>query len=164
MKNIVRQILNRIQKEKVNRQKMRMALFVLSAFVVTGVLWQLKLTGITMTAEALCGYLEHIHTEQCLEKSLICQEQESPGHSHSDTECYAPAATAESIYGTQPASENVLICPLEGSAGHSHSDSCFEYTYICGYETEHTHSVLCYSDANADLETSGDWESTLPRQ
>lgn len=160
MKNIVRQILNRIQQEKVNRRKMRMALLVLSAFVVTGVLWQLKLTGITMTAEALCGHLEHTHTEQCLEKALVCQEQESPGHSHSDAECYAPA---ESDEATLPTSEQVLICPLAESAGHSHGDSCYETKYICGYDAEHIHSVLCYSDTKADLETRSNWESTLPK-
>lgn len=31
----------------------------------------------------------------------------------------------------------------------------------CGIE-EHTHSISCYSDPNADVETSADWEATLP--
>ena len=161
MKYTVRQILNRIQQEKVNRRKMRVALLVLSMFVATGVLWQLKLTGITMTAEALCGQLEHTHTEQCLERTVVCQELAAPGHSHS-AECYAPTEPTESDESTEPTEEPTLICLITESAGHSHSDTCYESKYICGFDTEHAHSTLCYSDTDADLETSADWEATLP--
>lgn len=121
MKNVIRQVLKQIQEDKRKRRRMGSALLVLSLLVITGVVWQLRITGITMTSEALCGQLEHQHDEQCVETVLVCQQED-----------------------------------------HEHTDECYESHYICGFDEEHTHTVLCYSDANADRETAQDWESTLP--
>lgn len=49
-----------------------------------------------------------------------------------------------------------LICSEE----HSHTDSCYMESYSCGLY-EHIHIASCYSDLQADLETSADWEATL---
>ncbi|MBR4072267.1 MAG: hypothetical protein IKK26_06915, partial [Clostridia bacterium] len=62
----------------------------LSLFIILGVFWWLKLTGITLAGEAFCGYSEHIHSEECEIVTLICQEE----HEHSDI-CYEKTSTCE---------------------------------------------------------------------
>ena len=47
---------------------------------------------------------------------------------------------------------------------HEHGDSCYSEGNpdpICGIE-EHIHKPGCYSDITADVESSEDWEATLP--
>lgn len=73
----------------------------LSLFVILGVFWWLKLTGITLAGEAFCGYTEHIHNEDCTTISLICSEE----HEHSEF-CY----------------EKTDTCALEE---HIHTSSCY---------------------------------------
>lgn len=93
----------------------------------------------------------HVHTDECYitEQTLICTLEENEEHSHSD-ECYSTVST--------------LICELpegEPAASHVHTDDCYEIIYGCGI-MEHTHSVFCYADYNADIETYETWMSTLP--
>lgn len=93
----------------------------------------------------------HVHTDECYitEQTLICTLEENEEHSHSD-ECYSTVST--------------LICELpegEPEASHVHTDDCYEIIYGCGI-MEHTHSVFCYADYNADIETYETWMSTLP--
>jgi uncharacterized repeat protein (TIGR01451 family) len=57
----------------------------------------------------------------------------------------------------------VLVCGLEEGSGHTHTDDCYEYQLTCGKE-EHTHSLACYSNSAADVETSDVWERTLPEE
>ena len=61
--------------------------------------------------------------------------------------------------------ESVLVCTEgEGASGagtHQHRDTCYKETLICGTE-EHQHTLLCYSNPEADLETADIWERTLP--
>lgn len=123
MKNIVKDFLNQIKEDKHKRRRSYAVMFVLSMLVASSVLWQMKLTGITMTGEALCGYLQHEHTTECRGMKVACG--------------------------------------LEESQEHQHNDECKQEAYVCGYEEEHAHTLLCYSDASADLETSSDWELTI---
>ncbi len=69
----------------------RVAVFlVLAVFVVTGVFWRLKLTGITLAGEAFCGKDEHEHTAECLGEGCTRAE-----HIH-DILCYSnPRADLE---------------------------------------------------------------------
>ena len=124
MKDIIRNLLNEIRAGRQRQRRSRLLLLGLSLLVAAGVVWQLRITGITMTGEALCGQLEHTHTTSCV--------------------------------GV------VTICGLEESEEHEHQPECQQEGYICEYTQEHTHTPLCYSNAKADLETSSDWESTLP--
>ena len=120
----------------------------------------------------ICGLEEtegHTHTEACYsetETALVCtleeraeQEQicgleETEGHTHTE-ECYETVT---------PTIEQKLICIEE----HEHTDSCYETvipegTLVCQLE-EHTHSLICFSNPNADVETSEDWEKNLPEE
>lgn len=86
----------------------------------------------------------HIHDESCYE--LICGQEESEGHIHSE-ECY----------------ERPLVCEQEESEGHQHTDGCYESVQSCELP-EHIHVLACYSNPEADVETSADWEETLPEK
>lgn len=117
----------------------------IAILVVAAVFWWLKLTGITMSNEAFCGYTEHQHSEDCIHKEPICS------------------------LGTEPA--RVLVCTDEAHghseacyeelSAHEHVDACYKAEYLCG-EEEHIHTAICFSNLEADLETKADWEATLP--
>ena len=54
------------------RHKKIIALFPLIAVLVAIIVfWCLKLIGITVTSDALCGVDEHIHSEECYSESSI---------------------------------------------------------------------------------------------
>ena len=59
----------------------------LSLAVVFVVFWSLKLTGIGVAGEAFCGKPEHVHSESCIQKTLICGQEETTTHTHTDA-CY----------------------------------------------------------------------------
>ena len=77
----------------------------LSVIVVFAVFWNLKLTGITMAGEAFCGKAEHVHSEECSKRPLICGLEETGEHIHS-----------ESCYGEPE------VCTLEA---HIHEANCY---------------------------------------
>ena len=79
--------------------------------------------------EPVCGLTEHTHTADCYTAQLICGQEESAGHVHSDACC----------------DENGnLICGLEESSGHAHDDTCYSQDLTCEIP-EHTHSSACYA-------------------
>ena len=82
MKDIIRNLLNEIRADKQRRRRVRAVLLALSLLVATGVVWQLRITGITMTGEALCGHLEHTHTTSCVGMVAVCGQEESDDHQH----------------------------------------------------------------------------------
>ncbi len=117
----------------------------------------------------------HTHSPDCYEErqTLLCQQEE---HSHStESGCFDADGTLtcqaqEHVHGGSCyLSEPVLICgqqetvPAEssGDTGHVHTDACYEVSYTCGFEQEHTHALACYSNPEADVETSADWEQTV---
>ena len=75
--------------EQLNSGKLRCAgkriTLLLSFFVVLGVFWSFKLTGITMAVEAFCGFQEHRHGEECLVSELVCTMEVTPGHTHDES-------------------------------------------------------------------------------
>lgn len=104
---------------------------------------------------------DHEHEEGCFEeqRTLICEWE----HIHDDS-CYQITETfvcteQEHIHG--PDCYEIPELPPQ-ETGHHHSDDCYMSSLVCGYEEEHEHSVECYSNPDADLESPGDWESTLP--
>lgn len=144
--NIERYILY-IKNNKAHRLRLLTVFTVLSMLVAAAVFWNLKLVGIALAGETDCGLCEHIHTEECIQKTLICDAEETE-HVHSEEGgCYN--------------SEGELICDLEETAHHEHTEECYRSEYICGKE-EHIHTVECYSDKSADVENAAAWEKTLP--
>ena len=120
---------------------------------------------ITVTREAstqsnlVCGNTdpEHIHDDSCYQVSEI------PGYDEQVLDCalvYEPHNHIETCYTTElieAHEEKQLICPLSEDP-HVHDDSCYEIKAECGLE-EHSHSLRCYSDGSADVETMLDWQA-----
>lgn len=94
-----------IHKNSVKRRRMVSLLLVLSIFVSSGVLWELRDTVVTLVNEPLCGFEEHAHSDECYETRLICGLEENEEHTHTD-ECY----------------EKVLVC---GHEEHLHTTLCY---------------------------------------
>ena len=99
--------------------------------------------------DPICGKTEHTHTEECY-KTLICSQEESEGHVHTDAcytlTCQVPESEGHTHTDACYDDENNLICGQEESEGHTHTDAC--YTLICGLtegEGGHTHTDECYA-------------------
>ena len=134
----------------------------------------------------VCGYDEtesaeestsgHTHTDVCYDTRsiLVCKEEESAGHAH-DESCYDEAGNLK--FGQEEAQghshsdgcyqeERVLICGLEETdkteTAHQHTDDCYEEQLVCQLE-EHEHSLACFSNPEADVESVSVWERTLPQ-
>ena len=123
----------------------------LSLFVVVGVFWSLKLTGLTLAGEAFCGMEEHIHGDGCPTGRLICGQDQTPGHMH-DESCIL----RQLICGQEEALPHVhdetclyreLVCAEEERESHAHDDSCHALILACTEEESegHTHDGDCYS-------------------
>ena len=89
----------------------------------------------------------HTHTEACYDEdgNLICALEETEGHTHTE-DCYTTTRT--------------LICETEESAGHIHTNECFENVLVCEQQ-EHVHTLACYSDPTADVETAYQWGKSV---
>ncbi len=79
----------------------------IAVLVAIVVFWCLKLVGITVTSDALCGLEEHSHTISCYtDGELTCMK---PEHSHS-SECFSDStADTETIIDWMKTFENVEI-------------------------------------------------------
>lgn len=53
--------------------------------------------------------------------------------------------------------EKQLICTVQES-DHTHTEECFEKHLLCD-KAEHVHTIDCYADLSADVETQLDWQS-----
>lgn len=131
----------------------------------------------------ICSIAEnHVHDNSCYKQVLQCAIEETSGHTHTD-DCYEWAESVicgleENQPEPMPA---VLICEEPDVESHIHGKSCFaatepEYVLLCTdlsedhththqcYELDcgmrtHKHSLACYSDPDADVETEEDWEA-----
>ena len=90
---------------------------------------------------------EHEHSDECYQEiqTYLCGQEESSGHTHNDT-CYETM--------------DILTCERLEDEPHAHTEECYEQVLVC-VKPEHTHTLICYSDQNADLETAAKWEKTL---
>lgn len=166
------------------RRKRRIWVAGLCCAVAAATAYVLTRPALTMTQQTFCGQEAHTHDESCYETILICgQDEQLPveqptPHVHTE-DCYA--ARLVLVCGQEESEEHThtedccqtqyeLICPLEeGEAedepeipAHVHTDACYETRLICE-KPEHTHSLSCYADAQADLESASVWEQTIPQ-
>ena len=119
----------------------------------------------------VCGLEEapaHTHSEACYTTTTTygCGLEEIPAHAHSEA-CYTTTTTYSCGLEEVPAHihekacyEQHLICTLEADPTHQHVPECAG-ELICTLEV-HTHSLQCYSNPDADLESAAIWERTLP--
>lgn len=162
----------------------RRILTTLACVVVFCTVYALILPAITMSGKSYCGQKEHEHSEKCYskevistEEKLVCGQEEEEPHQHTDA-CYSEvqaeaqgeeeeSSAEETSTEQESAPQRELTCEKKETKGHVHTKDCYETveTYgeselICGKE-EHKHSLQCYSNPEADVETEADWEKTL---
>lgn len=154
MKNTLNHYIRSFQDRHKSIRRYLAVFLALATGVFLIVSWKLHHTGISMTADYQCGYTtEHVHTDACYTKTLVCQKEESDGqegHTHT-----------ENCYNT----EREQICGKEEQEpvpAHHHTEECYETELVCT-TPEHTHTVECLIDETADVETEADWESTIPQ-
>ena len=143
---IVEQYLLQLKTEKRRLRRTAVVLTALSLIVATGVSWSLRMTGVTLANDACCGYEEHQHTDECLVQNIVCDYDVEPAAEIDEDMAFAP-------YEFDP----ILDSNSEGEPLHIHVDECYQTEYRCGYE-EHLHSLACYSNPTADVETPLDWQ------
>lgn len=113
----------------------------------------------------------HVHTDACtsVEQVLVCDLAEDDLHTHEEA-CY----TTETAYLCDESDvhthgddcwveESVLICNLtEEVVEHEHGEDCYVSGALTCDAKVHTHELICFSNPDADVETSAEWEKTLP--
>ena len=189
--SFIEQYLLQLNTEKRRWRRAVVILTGLSLIVALVTTWNLRMTGVTIANDATCKYVEHHHTSECpAKKVLICEiDSSEPPDEVTNTEATEGSAenttqetpeettvetsadtTEESIKETHEVSaEETPIetteVPVEQSSkksnSHTHTEECYEIEYLCEFE-EHIHSIACYSDTSADVETAEIWEQTLP--
>ena len=97
----------------------------------------LLLPAYTEKKHTFCGLEEHVHTDACYKKRLVCGLQEKTQKKQTKED------------------------ELEEDAGHIHTEACYEDVLACELQ-EHTHTLACYADPTADLETAANWEAGIP--
>lgn len=113
----------------------------------------------------------HTHNESCYafsEGTFVCGQEETQGHVHTEDCWYTGAGFGCGMAGTEGhihtdeclTAGTELGCGKDYTQGHTHTEECYEFLAECPL-TEHIHVESCYSDINADLETSADWEASL---
>lgn len=100
-----------------------------------------------------CGREEicvHIHDDSCLDDAgnRVCGLLQIQEHVHTEA-CMTQAQ------------ELPLVCELEENEEHQHSEMCYgTWGYDCGME-EHSHTLACFSNPEADVETAEVWNQML---
>ena len=171
MKALLRKI-RQILRDRRTRRFLTRVVSGIAAVVVFVTTYALVLPAITMESQAQCGIEAHQHDDSCYSEDLICGQEESEGHHHTE-DCYTVTRNLIcTIEEHQHSPENgcfaedgslictleehthadacyeesrELTCGLEETEGHHHTDSCYEKVLTCGKEV-HIHSAECYRD------------------
>lgn len=108
-----------------------------------------------------CDIVSEPHNDSCYqmiesqsseEAVLVCDLVSEP-HEHSEN-CYETEIIEQG-------EERILICGIEECL-HMHDDTCYEQNMICTLP-EHIHTLECYSDDTADVETQADWKEMFEK-
>lgn len=104
-----------------------------------------RIVGIMAVVVVFCTTYALILPAITMSDKTYCDMEE---HTHGE-ECYT----------------KTLTCDIEENdeTGHVHTDDCYSKELSCGLE-EHTHTLICYSNPEADTETQEVWEKTLPKE
>lgn len=153
--------LGKHKKFRSDYKKLAAAFVVLAVIVAIIVFWWLKLIGITATGEAFCGINEHTHSDDCYISEIICGFEETVSGTLPSEEQTSLADESEVIEEntteetTEEAEETTTAAET-----HIHTDECYKKTLSCSLP-EHTHTVECFPDKTADVETVSDWLNTI---
>ena len=107
-------------------------------------------------------------SESSAESSEPAGEPEAEGETEPEAEPVTQTITETvTVTRTEIVEEKVLICEKDETEGHTHGEMCYEEIEVPGEpnfvctKTEHSHSKICYSDFNADVETEAQWQKTF---
>lgn len=159
MKDVVTNLTEKFRQNHRFARRCTAMLLVLALVTTLFVNWRLHGVGYSATADYLCGYEEHEHTEACYEKVLICGYEE--GEPESSAAAPLPDdAPLDEAFGAdaepelpeaaeQPTEEAVQtddgLDAENHAAGHVHTDACYEVRRILTcYEDEHVHTDDCF--------------------
>ena len=144
---------------KAHQRKKRwyMVVTCLACVVVACTVYALIRPAITMIKGA-CEIPEHTHSEACYTQVTsaaltdpVYTIENLNLHQHDDA-CFEAVE--------EPADTETLTC-ANTDEGHTHTALCYgTWELTCGLE-EHTHSLDCYSDPTADVETEEQWKRTF---
>lgn len=160
MQRLVREYLDDLNRHQKKRRKIIVAVTLLVVLVVGTIEGILTQYGVAMTDTPRCGLEEHTHTnEECMEKKLVCGQEEGGGHIHTD-DC---KGTPELICGLEESEGHIheeecytvpeeFACGQEESEGegHMHGDECYAEELTCG-KNEHVHTEACYAESGAEV-------------
>ena len=113
---------------------------------------------------ALICETDHDHGADCYESTVICGMEEGQPEPAETAEpvlvCTEPVAQAHThgeacFEETEP--QPVTVCEI-ADAEHEHGNDCYQTD--CGLEA-HEHTLICFSDPEADVETPAVWEATF---
>ena len=163
-----------IRDNKIHK-RIQKTMLVLSLFVILGVFWSLKLTGITMAGEAFCGKDEHVHGDNCPTGSLICPLIESEPHIHGEScifrELICTETEREGHIHTAECEGKVLLCTEQTVANHVHTSSCEKWLLVCQEEEVrgHKHEEPCWDrhltctteETEGHAHADGCWQEAL---
>ncbi|HHT23901.1 MAG TPA: Cna B-type domain-containing protein [Clostridiaceae bacterium] len=115
------------------------------------------------TEQILVCMEDHEHTDDCYQitETYICGLKEGEGaHTHGP-ECYE---TQRILTCNLTETEEVPVTPSEIQTvpleSHVHTDECYEEVLICE-KPEHKHTLACFSNPEADIESREVWERTM---
>lgn len=141
-KNTLEQQIEKTKRRRQRGRRIISVLLVLAMVTTLGVNWWLHRDGVAMTADYVCGYEEHTHSDACYTKVLSCGKTE---HTHT-----AACQDADGNY----------ICGADGASAaeeHVHTEDCYTKQLTCTIP-EHTHTVACLEetqDSSADTQQGG---------
>ena len=162
MQKLVRDYLDELKKQRKKHRRARIAVMLLVVLVVGTVTGGLTRNGITMTEDARCGLIEHVHTDECYQEVLICgyggllQEEDSESSDSVQDASVSDSLREDPVSAPEKAEEREESLPeasVRQTVGHHHTDDCYELrdVLLCSEkESEsHTHTDDCY-----EIETS----------
>lgn len=171
MEKISTDFLSKHKKFRTDSKKLAVFFLVSAIIIAIIVFWWLKLVGITVTSEALCGLEEHTHIEACYISELVCGLDETdsgtlPIETTETTQEITETSQADTLSETSESESDEIgeiiseTTTQPTQAEHHHTAECYIKTLLCN-KPEHTHSQDCFPDKTADIETVSDWLSTI---
>ncbi|MBE6563240.1 MAG: Cna B-type domain-containing protein [Ruminococcaceae bacterium] len=169
-------------KTRKKKKRLRTVVTYLAAIVVFCTVYALILPAITKERGAFCGFEEHLHSEECYSVSVpvceicgepvyevIAEDTETPTTEASNSETDAAADEIEDSIDQDDTAESTEALTdetektAETAPDHVHKapEGFVEKVLICE-KSEHTHSDICYSDKESDVEDETVWEKTVP--
>lgn len=134
------------------RRKVTAGVACMLAVVMVGTTAMLTLTGKTQTQYPVCGWDDHLHTDECYATPLACTFTADGAYVHVHGEgCYDADGEIVCPLEQVPAHVHTDVCYQTGEGSHVHTPDCYgvETVQVCGQDEvlAHFHVTECYDEA-----------------